>query len=92
MKHTLSIPLFQADKISEAREAEIVSELKFAARDRDYEADDYWRVDGPSWRNGNIILIPFAFEAENRHMAYALACEQVELALEEVDRGYLEAA
>lgn len=86
MKHTVSVPLFQAYKISDAREAEIVSELKFASRPEDYEASDYWRVDGPPFRNGNILLVGFAFEAEDQHMAYALACHQMELALEEVDR------
>lgn len=92
MKHTLCIPLFRADKISEAREAEIVSELTFASRAEDYEAEDYWRVDGPPFRIDNILHLALAFEAEDRHAAYALACEQVELALEVVDQDVPQAA
>ncbi len=87
MKHVLSIPLFRADKISEAREAEIISELKFASRGDDYGADDYWRVDGPPFRSGSILYLGLVFEAEDWHMAYFLACEQVELALEQVDHS-----
>jgi len=91
MKHVVAIPLFRADRISEAREAEILSELRFSARADDYEANDYLRLDG--WfRDGTILYIGFVVEAEDRHWAYGIACKQVELALEEIDRSVLEAA
>jgi len=86
MKHCIPIPLFRADKISEAEESEINSELMFSSRSEDYEADDYVCMDG-YFRSGTGLFYHFIVEAEDRHEAFEIACGRMMQALEEVDRG-----
>lgn len=78
--YVFSIPLFQADLISEAKESEILNEMRFLAD----SSDTYINADA-LFRNGDILHIGCAVDGEDFYAAHAIACEEVARALAAVE-------